>query len=53
MLRNFILEFCLIFCGKILYFVTAARNFNLMSQQNQVASWGVRVKLSRRILKLL
>ena len=27
MLRNFILEFCLIFCGKILYFVTAAQNF--------------------------
>lgn len=27
MSRNFILEFRLIFCGKILYFATAARNF--------------------------
>ena len=27
MLRNFILEFCLIFCGEILYFATAVRNF--------------------------
>lgn len=53
MSRNFILKFCLIFCGKILYFATAARNFNLMSQQNQVASWDVGVKFSRRILKLL
>ena len=46
MSRNFILEFRLIFYGEILYFATAARNFNLMSQRNQVASWNVGVKFS-------
>lgn len=41
MSRNFILEFCLIFCGKILYFVTAAQNFkfNVAVKSSSAGRW--------------
>jgi len=41
MSRNFILEFRLIFCGKILYFATAARNFkfNVTAKSSSAGRW--------------
>ena len=42
MSRNFILEFRLIFCGEILYFATAARNFkfNVAAKSSGAGRWG-------------
>ena len=42
MSRNFILKFRLIFCGEILYFATAARNFkfNVAAKSSGAGRWG-------------
>ena len=41
MSRNFILKFRLIFCGEILYFATAARNFkfNVAVKSSSAGRW--------------